>query len=405
MELKDVKQQDKLKPRAAPYWHELATGQHLGLRKTLTSCTWIARSYDGQKQVKHSLGDFGYLQPNERFSKAQKLARQWFAHLNAGGSVEIITVRQACECYAKHLELTGGKKGGGLSPEAKAGKAREARRRFAQYIDNDPIAQLTLPKLQKRHVEAWRQRLEGTPAAFERAGLGAGRGKGRGTHTRPRAVTTVDRDISPLRSALELAREDGFVLSNVAWKKALKPSNVHRQRDLYLDRDQRRALLAHITDKPMRAFVSALAVIPLRVGAMAALRVADFDARLGMLRIVKDKAGQGRSVTLPTGAVALLKEAAKGKLPSMPLFARWDGKAHRPWEWGRAIKAAAKAAGLPAETCAYTLRHCGISDLATSGVDLFTVATLSGTSVAMIESHYAKFQQDVARDALAGLAL
>jgi hypothetical protein len=46
-----------------------------------------------------------------------------------------------------------------------------------------------------------------------------------------------------------------------------------------------------------------------------------------------------------------------------------------------------------------------ITDLVTAGLDLFTVAKLAGTSVAMIEKHYGQLQHDVARRALAGLAL
>ena len=67
--------------------------------------------------------------------------------------------------------------------------------------------------------------------------------------------------------------------------------------------------------------------------------------------------------------------------------------------------AAAAAADLPAETTAYTMRHSVITDLVADGLDLFTVAALAGTSVAMIERHYGHLQQERARDALAGLAL
>jgi len=41
----------------------------------------------------------------------------------------------------------------------------------------------------------------------------------------------------------------------------------------------------------------------------------------------------------------------------------------------------------------------------TSGLDLLTVAKVSGTSVAMIEKHYGHLQKKRAADALAGLAL
>ena len=396
MAFSTVAQQDKLKARTAPYWHKLATGQHLGFRKTKSGTSWIARAYDpaSRKQVKRGLGDFGHLQPNERFSAASKAAREWFAHMDAGGTNEVVTVAEACERYAKALARTS---------EA---KAKEARRRFAQYINADPIARIQLPKLRSHHVADWRKRLADTPATYLRAGeRGVGRGKGKGTRTRPRAATTVDRDISCVRSALNLALADGFDTTALARREALKASGAHNRRTLYLDRDQRRALLDAVADDHLRDFLSALAALPMRPGAVAALTVRDFDARQSTLHVGADKAGAGRFVLLPTQTAALLERASKSKLPNAPLFARWDGKRWRADEWVKAIKVAAADAKLPGEVVAYTLRHSGITDLVVGGLDLFTVAQLAGTSVEMIQDHYGHLRQDVARDALARLAL
>jgi site-specific recombinase XerD len=51
------------------------------------------------------------------------------------------------------------------------------------------------------------------------------------------------------------------------------------------------------------------------------------------------------------------------------------------------------------------LRHSTITDLVTGGLDLFTVAKISGTSVAMIEKHYGHLQREHARQALKMLSL
>jgi site-specific recombinase XerD len=91
--------------------------------------------------------------------------------------------------------------------------------------------------------------------------------------------------------------------------------------------------------------------------------------------------------------------------------ARADGGQWDRFTWRDQIKEAAKSAKLPAATCAYTLRHSTITDLvtgngkATGGLDIFTVAKISGTSVAMIEKHYGHLQRENARTALEGLAL
>ncbi|MEO6924756.1 MAG: site-specific integrase, partial [Bryocella sp.] len=152
-------------------------------------------------------------------------------------------------------------------------------------------------------------------------------------------------------------------------------------------------------------FVRGLCELPLRPGALAALTVADFDARHKLLCIGHDKAGEGRFIPLPPATSKLIAEEARSKLPGAPLFARWDGAAWNKFAWMKVIHEAVAAAGLPSQTTAYTLRHSVITDLVVGGLDLHTVAKVSGTSVAMIEKYYGKLRQDVARDALAALAL
>ena len=73
--------------------------------------------------------------------------------------------------------------------------------------------------------------------------------------------------------------------------------------------------------------------------------------------------------------------------------------------WKGPIKAAAAAAELSPSVTAYSIRHSVITDLVTDGLDLLTVAQLSGTSVAMIERHYGHLRADHAAAALARLML
>ena len=102
---------------------------------------------------------------------------------------------------------------------------------------------------------------------------------------------------------------------------------------------------------------------------------------------------------------AFFEAAFKDKLPTAPVLSLADGKAWSKDAWKWPIKAAAEAALLPDGTTAYTLRHSVISDLVHDGLDLLTVAQISGTSVAMIERHYGHLRSDVAAGALARLAL
>ena len=88
---------------------------------------------------------------------------------------------------------------------------------------------------------------------------------------------------------------------------------------------------------------------------------------------------------------------------ALPLVPPWI-KNHSLVIWKKPIKAAVIAAELPGSITAYAMRHSAITDLVTGGLDLLTVAQLSGTSVAMIERHYGHLRADHAAAALATLA-
>ncbi|MBN8727602.1 MAG: tyrosine-type recombinase/integrase [Xanthomonadales bacterium] len=375
MSFSTVKQQDRLQPRQAIYWHKMATGQHVGLRKAESGAlTWYARTYDSgtQKQVRQSFGDFGHLAQHERFDAACRAAREWFEHLGKGGRLDTITVAGAWARYLQHQRKVKG-----------AAAAADAESRKRRHIDGDPIATVPLDKLAPHHLRDWRDRIA----------VG-------------KTPTTLNRDMVPMRAALRLALADGYVTTDFPWRQALRPiRGAGGRRTLYLTRDQRRALLDAIEDGHLRAFVHALCVLPLRPGALAALSVADFDMHAATLNVRHDKAGAGRVVPLPATAAKLLREMTRGKLPGAPLFARADGGWWIKHNWMGPIRAAAAAAELPEGSTAYTLRHSAITDLVTAGADLLTVATLAGTSVQMIQDHYGHLQQDHARAALAGLAL
>jgi integrase len=207
------------------------------------------------------------------------------------------------------------------------------------------------------------------------------------------------------RAALNLAYLDGLLTTDYAWRSKLRPiKNADQRRELYLDRAQR---LKFIERSPadLAMFLRGLCQLPLRPGALAKLRASDFDKRLEVLKIGQDKNGKDRRIKLPDVTAKLLEAAAKGKLPTAPLLSRADGKAWNKDAWKWPIKEAVKKAGLPTGTTAYTLRHSVISDLVHDGLDLLTVAQISGTSVGMIEQHYGHLRSDVAAGALARLAL
>jgi hypothetical protein len=98
-----VKQRSALAIRHEPHRHLLATGQHLGFRRTDDGGYWVARAYDAatRQRTYRALGDFRALPDNERFEAAPKAAREWLAHLDAGGLAEPTTVAAACRRYVQ----------------------------------------------------------------------------------------------------------------------------------------------------------------------------------------------------------------------------------------------------------------------------------------------------------------
>jgi integrase len=382
MDLSTVRNRDRLKPRREPYWQSLGTGRQLGFRPSTSGQggSWIAKLYDPdtRKRAIRSLGDYPGQPLSDQFMAAKRDAEAWFDHLSGGGTRKATLVREACERYARGR------------PDVEG--------RFKRWVYQDALAKVAVAKLTKEHVRKWRQKLEATPAMVTRSKSGT-------PQFRPRSPASVNRDMTALRAALNEALDHGEALNDQAWRLVLRPTeNAGKRRNIYLDRDERRAFLKALPED-VEHFARGLSLLPLRPGAIAALKVADFDARRSELTVGKDKSGNDRRILLPPETAAYFKDQAKGKTPAAPIFARADGS---PWNrdsWKGPIKAAVIAVKLPPATTAYTLRHSTITDLVTSGLDLLTVAQVSGTSVAMIEKHYGHLQRQRAADALAGLAL
>ena len=373
-----------LKPKREPHWQRLRPGCFLGYRPSAKggAGTWIARAYDEEARSYRlrALGSFGELPSRDRFGVAKVAAEAFAVDVERGGVAEdkIETVEDACRRFAK--------------------KNKEASARFRRYVYSDPLAKMKLAKLRRTHLFSWRARVEGTPALVSR------RKKGEPL-TRPRSPATLNRDMAVLRTALGAILPLGAPNTESAWQEALKPvRNAVKRRTLYLSRDERRALIAAVSEDA-DAFVRTLCLLPLRPGAVAALTVADFDKRTSELTIGKDKSGNQRRIVVPAVAAGIFAAAAKNKLPRARLFTRTNGKPWTKETWNDPIAEAAKAAKLPAGVTAYTLRHSTITDLVTGGLPLLTVAQISGTSAEMIEKHYGHLVRGAAVEALAGLAL
>lgn len=388
VDLSRIGQREALKPQKGdePHWQRLRSGCYLGFRpsKRGGKGTWFARAYDLDKgkYSRKALGDYGSLTGNDVFTHAKRDAENWADKVESGGIqlVKLETVADACRAYLAN------------KPNAIAEGV------FRRHVYDDPIAKVKLDKLRRHHLKEWRKRLEECPALVSRNKKGTKR-------TKQRSNSTINRDMVPMRAALGQVLVPGAPNTDAAWQEALKPhKGADKRRDVYLDHAERKRLLK-TTDAEAAPFVRALCLLPLRPGAVANLRVGDFDKRTRTLTIGKDKNGRPRQITLPPTAVDFLTEHSKCKLPAAPLFSRGDGRAWNKDAWKHPIKDAVKASKLPVNVTAYTLRHCVITDLIRAGLPALTVAQLSGTSVNMIERHYGHLVRNDAEQALAQLVL
>ncbi|ANU08704.1 site-specific tyrosine recombinase XerC [Paraurantiacibacter namhicola] len=387
-DLSKIGNRQKLKPRPGdePHWQRLRSGAFVGYRpaKGQGKGNWFARAYDAdrQKYLRQPLGDYGQLEGHVVFATARRDAEIWADRVQSGGitSDPIVTVEDACRAYFKR------------NPGPIAAGV------FRRHVFDDPIASLHLSKLRRHHVQAWRDRLEAAPALISRSKAGP-------TRTKPRASSTVNRDMVPLRAALGQFLNPGAPNTDAAWQEALKPhKGADKRRVLYLDRNQRERLLTTASEE-VAPFVRAMCQLPLRPGAIAQLQVKDLELRTRTISVGKDKSGRTRQIALPEAISRFLAKQAEGCGPMEPLFRRKDGRAWSKDAWKGPIKDAARLAELPEATTAYTLRHSVITDLIRHGVPALTVAQLSGTSVAMIERHYGHLVREDAEAALERLIL
>lgn len=293
-----------------------------------------------------------------------------------------MTVGDACRDYVAALRKDGRK-----------AAADDAERRFERTVFHDRIGKMELGKLSQDAVEAWRDRIE----SGELAALPVR--KGRPPNAKPLSKATVNRMRTTLVAALNRAVSRRKVTQDrvIEWANVKPYAKVGNRRQLYLDRDQRRALLAN-AGADLRDVMECMALTGCRPGDPAAVLRRDYDARHATVTFrTKDHL---RTVPLSPQAKTLFDRIAKGKLPAANLFTN-SGAVWKPHDWRQLVKDAAAAASLPDGVVLYTLRHCWITDAITAGMSLLDVARISGTSLSMIDKHYGQLVLGAARDKLA----
>jgi integrase len=367
-----------LLPRREPYWERLSKGMYVGYRAHEDGKgTWIARLRDEDgKQKYNALGSF------EDFDQAAKAAQKWAETFDQGVRVFDATVADACNAYLEWLKL-----------KRAATTVKLAESCFTRLVYGQAIGKIALGKLQTRHVAAWLNAqvdLDGDEEDIRR-------GK-----------ATANRALDNLKAALNRAKKDRLVATDAGWQTVTRFDKVNRRRERFLTLDDRVALLKHC-DPDIRDFCTGLLLTGARPGELANCDLSDFDAAAGTLTIPYGKTGR-RTVGLSTAAIELFKRVSRNRIGKQPLLvrdvpvmpagvepldARWNKD-----NWKKRFKSAVKAAGLPDDVVPYSLRHAAISEFVMAGMDVYVVATITGTSVDMIQRHYGHLRHDRTRQLL-----
>ncbi|EKT4088825.1 integrase family protein [Stenotrophomonas maltophilia] len=328
--------------------------------------------------------------PATTLEGAREAARRLSAEIDKHGAPLAVvtpkselTVADACRDYVTALEKDGRKTA-----------SDDAKRRFERCLYGDKLGKVRLKDLHQDHIEAWRDRVEKgdlPPLPVKR---------GRPPVAKPLARSSINRIRTTLVAALNHAVARRKVSPDLAFEwNAVKPlKDAGQRRGLYLEREQRRALLG-AAEGPVRDLIECVALTGCRPGDPSLCLRSDYDGRTASVRFRSKE--HDRKIPLSPAATALFDRLAKGKLPKANLFTQDGKKTWTPTDWSELVRDAAARAGLPAGVTLYTLRHCWITDAIVGGMDLLTVAKLAGTSLAMIEKHYGHLVQGAARDKLA----
>lgn len=369
------------------HWRAIDRHVHLGYRKGVRGGQWLVRWYQGDqkyKQVAIGTADDVIAAGNFDFEAAVREARQTVidhrtdaARIAAG---PIMTVQSAIDQYRDKRDER---------ETAHRGRdAHSSAHRLRNYV-SDALAATPLHKITAKALSEWRASI-------------------------PHAIATRQRLANDMRAALNRAAKDQA--TRLAIKEGLKKAeeDIGRnatRKNQFLSDDQVRAVVAAAgeIDADFHRLVLVLAATGARFAQVHRLTVGDVSAdKLSILMPASRKGRSGAksrgSKPVPIGKDVLraLMPIIEGRAGNEPLLERWLHKQVAPKVWERDTRGpwrlasemtrkwakAVEAAGLPADTVPYALRHSSIVRALTVPLPIRLVAALHDTSIAMIEAHY-----------------
>jgi integrase len=373
----------RLKAAHKPYFRLIEPGLHLGYRALADGPgKWIVRRYDGERYRMENLRtlDGAFIIADDyadadgvsifTFAQAQAAARGQKPRPNGR-----FTVRDAVANY--------------LAARAADGRdVSDAKSRFDAHVmpllGNVDCTSLTTEQLRK-----WHRALANT-APRRRTKPGGRQRYGDKGELRSRQAS-ANRVLTLVKAALNHAFHDGKVASDQAWRRVKPFKGVETSRVDYLTLAEAERLI-NTCDPDFRPLVIAGLQSGARYGQLAALRVGDFNADAGTLRVRSHKGdGSPRDshVTLTPEGVDFFAGVCAGRAAGEIMFRRPDGE---PWQKShqkRPMADAVARAKINPNASFHTLRHTWASLSVMAGMPLMVVArNLGHADTRMVERHY-----------------
>jgi integrase len=383
-ELDSRESRAKLKVRGKPYWRAIGKGLHIGYRRlTGQSGTWSTRSYLGHGKYEVEL--LGTADDNLNadgvsvldFWQAQEKAQQRFR--NQRGQPGPYTVNDALMTYLADLEAEG------RSPVA----LEDTRARINKLI-RPSLGQINLADLANDQVKSWLNALA----------ISKSRKQGDNPiddDVRRARRASANRVLTLLKAALNRAYAAGKIDDDRAWSSVKAFRDVHKSRDRILTVEEATRLV-NAADEEFRPLLRAALQTGARYGSLTSLRVADFNAKAGTVRMATRKGdGSLRSyhVTLTEEAVAFFRSMTAGRGAGDLVFTR---AGNSPWMKSAQHVFMVRACGrarIEPPIHFHLLRHTYASLAVMAGVPLMIVAeNLGHADVKMVAKHYGHMSPD-----------
>ncbi|HDV6367263.1 TPA: tyrosine-type recombinase/integrase [Burkholderia cepacia] len=377
----------KLAHRKAPYWSRLSAGLHIGYRTAQEGTgAWVGRrlgpdgkyvttTFDGQNE----------------YDDACRLVQKWADDLSGGVSTnaQTMTVGDVCRLYVTHLKTEKGEKSKydadkrferyvypDTAPIARGAPMPDTgnKKRVEAFIYPNPLGSIVLANLKPIDVWKWRNAL-------------LDRSDPDDEESYSKAKDSINRNLKSLKAALNFGKNTlKLVSTDSGWKGVKMYPKVGARRDGWLTPSQRNTLLDAMPDD-LRTLAIALLLTGARPGEVASANASDFDKSAGTLAL-DGKTGK-RIIPLSTKAREFFTTQVKDRIGNAPLLVRADNERWTAPAWGRMFREAREKAKLP-DAVLYSMRHTYISESISQGMNVYEVATLTGTSVDIIQRHYGK---------------